>query len=175
MTDKLVIRETTAGDVVQVLALYPQAFPEEELRPVVTDLLKEGTDVLSLAGFDGKVLVAHVVFTACGTAGENRGAALLAPLGVKPSHQQQGLGSSLVRAGLQQLEDQGIRQVFVLGDPAYYQRFGFLPERQVLTPYPIPENWADAWQSMLLAGGKRMAAGCLSVLDPWMEPTLWAP
>lgn len=175
MTDKLVIRETTAGDVVQVQALYPLAFPEEELRPVVTALLKECTDVLSLAGFDGKALVGHVVFTACGTAGENRNAALLAPLGVKPSYQQRGLGTSLVRAGLEQLEKRRVRQVFVLGDPAYYRRFGFLPERQVLTPYPIPENWADAWQSMLLAGGKRMAAGRPSVLEPWMDPALWAP
>ena len=68
-----------------------------------------------------------------------------------------------------------VRQVFVLGDPAYYRRFGFLPERQVLTPFPIPEHLADAWQSMLPAGGKRMAAGRLSVLEPWMEPALWAP
>ena len=169
------IRETATGDVEQVLALYPQAFPEEELRPVVTALLKTGADVLSLAGFDAQELVAHVLFTPCGTHGEDRGAALLAPLGVRPSSQRQGVGTSLVRAGLERLEKMEIRQVFVLGDPAYYQRFGFLPERQVLTPYPIPDDWADAWQSMLLPGGKPLAAGRLSVLEPWMEPALWGP
>jgi len=60
---------------------------------------------------------------------------------VIPLLQRQGLGNSLVRAGLERLEQRRIKQVFVLGDPAYYQRFGFSPERQGLTPYPIPEEW----------------------------------
>jgi putative acetyltransferase len=92
-----------------------------------------------------------------------------------PSLQRQGLGTSLVRAGLERLEKIGIKQVFVLGDPAYYQRFGFSPERQVLAPYTIPEEWADAWQSIPLAAGALLAAGRLSLPEPWMEPALWGP
>ena len=174
MTDKLAIRETTAEDVEQILSLYPLAFPEEELRPVVAALLNEDTGVVSLAGFDGDALIAHVLFSGCGTEA-NQGGALLAPLGVKPSHQRQGVGSSLVRAGIERLRKLDIRQVFVLGDPGYYRRFGFRPERRVLTPYPIPEDWADAWQSMVLGGRPRLAAGRLLVLKPWMEAVLWAP
>jgi putative acetyltransferase len=175
VTDNLVIRETTSGDIAQVLALYPQAFPEEELRPVVSALLEKGSDVLSLAGFDGDALVAHVLFTACGTEERDRTGVLLGPLCVMPSLQRQGLGTSLVRAGLERLEKIGIKQVFVLGDPAYYQRFGFSPERQVLAPYPIPEEWADAWQSIPLAARALLAAGRLSLPEPWMEPALWGP
>ena len=175
MTSKLAIRETTPGDIVQVLALYPQAFPEEELRPVVLTLLKEGPEVLSLAAFDGNALVAHVLFTICGTEEWDRTGALLAPLGVTPLRQRQGLGSSLVLAGLERLEKRGIKQVFVLGDPAYYQRFGFLPERQVLAPYPIPEEWVHAWRSMPLSAGEPLAAGWLLLPEPWMEPALWGP
>lgn len=175
MTTRPVIRETTSEDTAQVLALYPQAFPEEELRPVVLALLEKQPDVLSLAGFDGDALVAHVLFTSCGTEQPDRTGALLGPLGVMPSLQRQGLGSSLVRAGLERLEKTGIRHVLVLGDPAYYQRFGFLPERQVLTPYPIPEEWADAWQSISLAARAPLAAGRLSLPEPWMEPALWGP
>ena len=125
MTKKWIIRKTKSGDIAQVLNLYPPAFPEEELRPVVLALLKDGSDVLSLAGFDGDALVAHVLFSICETEELDRTGALLAPLGVMPSLQRQGLGSSLVRAGLELLEKRGIKQVFVLGDPAYYQRFGF--------------------------------------------------
>jgi len=169
------IRETTSGDIAQVLALYPLAFPEEELRPVVLALLKGRSDVLSLAEFDGNALVAHVLFTICETEGLDRTGALLAPLGVVPSHQRRGVGSSLVHAGLERLEKRGIRQVFVLGDPAYYQRFGFSPERQVLAPYAIPEEWADAWQSMLLATQAPLAPGRLSLPEPWMNPALWKP
>ena len=173
MANKLAIRETTSGDIAQVLALYPQAFPEEELRPVVSTLLEEGPEVLSLAWFDGNALVGHVLFTICGTEERDQTGALLAPLGVLPLLQRQGLGCSLVRAGLERLQKRGIKQVFVLGDPAYYRRFGFSPERQVLAPYPIPEEWADAWQSMPLAARAPLAAGRLLLPEPWMEPALW--
>lgn len=161
MTNQLVIRETTSGDITQVLALYPQVFPEEELRPVMSALLAEGPEVLSLAGFDGDALVAHVLFTICGAEEQDLTGALLGPLGVIPSHQRQRLGNLIARDGLERLEKRGVKQVFVLGDPAYYQRFGFSPERQVLGPYPNPEEWADAWQSMPLAARAPLAAGRL--------------
>lgn len=175
MTNSLVIRETASEDIAQILALYPRAFPEEELRPVVSALLEHGRKVLSLAGFDEDALVAHVLFTICGTQDQDRSGALLGPLGVMPSHQRQGVGSALVHAGLERLERMEIRQVFVLGDPVYYQRFAFAPERQVLTPYPISEEWVDAWQSMPLKARAPLVAGRLLLPEPWMEPALWGP
>ena len=57
VTSELVIRETSLGDIAQVLALYSQAFPREELRPVVSALLKEGAKVLSLAVSNGEALM----------------------------------------------------------------------------------------------------------------------
>ena len=173
--ESIAIRETVSGDAEQVLALYPQAFPEEELRPVVSALLGLGPEVLSLAGFDGAQVVGHVLFTLCGAQGQGRTGALLAPLGVLPSYQRRGLGTSLVRAGLDRLAARGVAQVFVLGDPAYYGRFGFAPERGVMAPYPLPEDWAGAWQSLRLAGRAPLAAGRLIVPAPWMEPALWGP
>ena len=175
VTRQSVIRKTTPKDFAQVLALYPKTFPKEELRPVVSALLEEEAGVLSLAAFDEDALVAHVLFTICWTKGSDRTGALLAPLGVTPSHQRQGLGYSLVRAGLEQLEKKGVKQVFVLGDPAYYQRFGFSPEKQVLAPYPIAEEWAEAWQSLLLAAREPLDDGQLSLPEPWMDPALWGP
>ena len=174
MKNRIVIRETTPQEVSQVLALYPLAFPEEELRPVVSALLESVPYILSLAAFDGDTLAAHVLFTICGTEGKDRTGALLAPLGVIPSHQKQGLGTSLVEAGLERLEKTGIHQVFVLGDPAYYKRFGFGQERQVLAPYPISKEWAQAWQSMPLGKRAPLIAGKLVLPKPWMEPALWA-
>lgn len=175
MSNKLMIRKTVSADFTQVLALYPQAFPEDDLRPVVSALLEDESDILSLAAFEGNALVGHVVFTICGTEEGDRTGALLAPLGVLPLLQRQGLGNSLVRTGLQRLENSWIKQVFVLGDPAYYRRFDFSPERRVLPPYPIPEQWADAWQSVPLATRAPLAAGRLLLPEPWMEPALWAP
>ncbi len=169
------IRETTAEDIPRVLALYPLAFPDEELRPIVSALLEGTSELLSLAECVGEELIAHVLFTLCGTEERDRTGALLAPLGVLPRLQRQGLGTALVRAGLERLKKMGTRQVFVLGDPAYYQRFGFAPERRVLPPYPIPEEWANAWQSMALGTSAPLPAGRLLLPSPWMDPALWGP
>jgi putative acetyltransferase len=49
----------------------------------------------------------------------------LAPVGVLPEFQRQGVGSALIRDGLARMTDRAKRLVFVLGDPAYYGRFGF--------------------------------------------------
>ena len=174
MTDKLIIRRTIAEELAQILALYPLAFPDEELRPVVSRLIEGEAQVLSLATFKGEALVAHVLFTIFGSEEDKGAGALLAPLGVVPDHQGQGVGNALVKDGLKRLGAMGVRQVFVFGDPAYYGRFGFKTERQVLTPYPLSEEYGDdAWQSMPLAGRAPLAAGRMSLPEPWMEPALW--
>ena len=51
----------------------------------------------------------------------------LAPLAVLPEYQKQGVGSALVRAGLEVCRGIGAQLVFVLGHPDYYPRFGFQP------------------------------------------------
>ena len=52
----------------------------------------------------------------------------LAPVAVHPSFQKQGIGSALIREGLDRAKKDRWRCVFVLGDPAYYGRFGFRVE-----------------------------------------------
>lgn len=51
---------------------------------------------------------------------------LLAPLSVLPEHQRRGVGAALVEAGFARARGLGYRAVFLLGDPAYYHRFGFV-------------------------------------------------
>ncbi|OYT18536.1 MAG: hypothetical protein CCU26_16370 [Nitrospira sp. UW-LDO-01] len=51
----------------------------------------------------------------------------LGPLAVAPEHQRSGIGSALVRAGLEQCKHLSFEAVVVLGNPAYYRRFGFTP------------------------------------------------
>jgi hypothetical protein len=43
-----------------------------------------------------------------------------------------------------------VGKVLVLGDPAYYGRFGFAKETAIQPPYPLPEAWDGAWQSLVL-------------------------
>ena len=175
MIDRLDIRESLPGDLVAIETLYPEVFPEEDLLPLVRDLLRAAPRVLSLVGIAGASLAGHVVFTTCGTTAEPDKAALLGPLAVAPAWQRQGIGTAIVRAGLQRLEDAGAAQVYVLGDPAYYGRLGFGPEAGVAPPYPLPAEWRGAWQSMSLGGAGPPRRGQLSVPPPWRQARLWAP
>ena len=157
----------------RIIALYPAIFPEEDLRPLVTSLLNGDARILSLAAFDGGEPVAHILFTLFEGSGGT--GALLGPLGVLPRAQRRGLGSALIADGMARLGTGDVDQVFVLGDPAYYSRAGFQPERAVMPPYPMPEKWRDAWQSRKIEGRTALAPGRCTLPDPWMNRALWLP
>jgi putative acetyltransferase len=55
------------------------------------------------------------------------GVRVLSPLAVTPERQGHGIGSALVRRGLEVLADRGVPLVFLEGDPGYYSRFSFAP------------------------------------------------
>ena len=61
----------------------------------------------------------------------------LGPIGVRPDRQGQGIGSALVRAGLEEAARRGETVVIVLGDPSFYRRFGFEPgvDRGLRNPF----------------------------------------
>lgn len=166
------IRQSTSDDVAGILALYPQAFPEEDLVPVVTALLEDPPIRMSLIATIDEEIVGNVIYTTCSVEGEDARIALLAPLAVSPGFQRQGIGSKLVHDGLHRLGEADFDLVCVLGDPAYYGRLGFVPERRVGTPFPLPPEWADAWQSRPL--GDLAIAGNLLVPAQWQRPELWS-
>ncbi|MGB0631159.1 MAG: GNAT family N-acetyltransferase [Alphaproteobacteria bacterium] len=170
------IRETHAADLPRIEALYDLAFPDEELMPLVRQLLGGENDVLSLVALDGDRLVGHVAFTICRIEGADGAIAMLAPLAVAPAYQRRGIGSALVDEAFRRLRSGGILRVQVLGDPAYYGRFGFAPDDRVTTPYPLPAEWRTAWQYIDLsdgAGEDEVMSGRLSVPPVWQEEALW--
>jgi putative acetyltransferase len=73
------------------------------------------------------------------------------------------------------MKDEGARIACVLGDPSYYQRFGFRPDSRIEPPFRLPEEWSGAWQSQYLGDEKPRAAGKLEVPAPWMDEALWLP
>ena len=174
MREKLEIREGSPSDLAAIEKLYPDAFPDEDLLPLVRELLQEPPIVLSLVGIIDRSLVGHVIFTTCGVARGTDKVALLGPLAVARAWQRQGIGSAIVHAGLQRLENAGVTQVYVLGDPAYYGRLGFVPEAGVEPPYPLPAEWRGAWQRISLSSAEPPRRGKLSLPKPWLQPSLWA-
>ncbi|MGI9344549.1 MAG: GNAT family N-acetyltransferase [Gammaproteobacteria bacterium] len=175
MAEMLTVRESTRDDIAAIESLYPEAFPDEDLLPVVRDLLADTIVAMSLVGTIDTQVAGHAIFTKCGVTGSSISASLLAPLAVAPRWQRQGIGSELVRAGLRRLGGTGVQRVFVLGDPTYYRRLGFHPENRVEPPYPLPAEWDGAWQSQRLSESAASCEGTLSVPPQWRQPALWAP
>lgn len=167
------IRESRPDDWPGIERLYPEAFPDEDLLPLVAELLRT-PEVASLVGIGDANVIAHAAFTSCGITGSDLKIALLGPAAVLPACQGQGLGSAIIRAGLRLAGKEGTRLICVLGDPGYYHRFGFRPERRVVPPYPIPAEWGEAWQSLGPADID-IPGGELVIPPPWRNAALWAP
>lgn len=175
MTEKLEIRDGVSADFGAIELLYPEAFPDEDLLPLVRDLLPDTEVAVSLVATIDTQIVGHAIFTRCSIDGDSINAALLGPLVVAPARHRQGIGSAIVQAGFRQLEKAGVGRVYVLGDPAYYGRLGFLPDSLVEPPYPLPPDWDGAWQSRSLGETTMPCTGKLSVPPQWLQPSLWSP
>ncbi len=120
---RLVVRSERAGDAAGVRAVHTAAFGQADEADLVEVLRRDGLAVAgTVAEVDGSV-VAHALLGRI-TVGDAPALAL-APVGVLPEYQRRGLGSAVVRAAIEEATLLGERLVVVLGDPAYYARFGF--------------------------------------------------
>jgi putative acetyltransferase len=118
------IREERVEDVDAIRAVNVSAFETDAEAQLVDALRDAGRLTISLvAELDGRV-VGHIAFSPVTAANGARGLGL-APLAVMLLHQKQGVGATLLRAGLAAARAAGAPFVVVLGEPAYYGRFGF--------------------------------------------------
>jgi putative acetyltransferase len=99
---------------------------------------------LSLVAIKDRRVVGHILFSpiAIHTNKEVFSALALAPMAVHPEVQSQGIGSELVRQGLDRCRNQGHSIVVVVGHPKYYPRFGFTAARVkgLEVPFPVPDE-----------------------------------
>lgn len=120
----LKIRPETQTDVAAVRAVNTAAFPTVAEADLVDRLRGRLEPWISLVADAGGV-VGHILFTPVQIGAHT--AMALGPMAVAPERQRSGVGSALVRAGLQACADAGHNLVFVLGHADYYPRFGFKP------------------------------------------------
>jgi putative acetyltransferase len=140
------IRAETPSDHDAVFTLLCRAFGgENEARLIL--FLRSTPDFdpgLSLVADHDGMIAGHILFSpiAIETRDGASPALALAPLAVVPDLQRQGIGEQLVRHGLERCRNRGHGVVVVLGDPAYYTRFGFSPAgaRHIKSPFPAPEK-----------------------------------
>lgn len=128
MSEPIVVRTETPADRAAVLEINRAAFGADGEAVLVERLHADGDVVLGLVAVVDGEPVGHLLFSRLPitwATGETVPAAALGPLAVLPAWQRQGVGSALAREGLRRCGERGIVAVVVLGDPAYYTRFGF--------------------------------------------------
>ncbi len=131
------IRPEAADDREAVGRLLRAAFPTSAEARLVERLCGGGDAVLSLVAVEAGDVVGHVLFSRLRAPAS---ALALAPLAVRADRRRRGIGALLVEAGLDRAKRDGWQGVVVLGDPAYYRRFGFRPESvaDMDSPYAGP-------------------------------------
>jgi putative acetyltransferase len=121
------IRPAQQTDHAMVLAVHREAFRREGEAALVDRLEREGVDRISLVAEVGSRVVGHVLFSEARLALDSQDLVIgaLGPVGVLRDHQRHGIAAALIRRGLELSWERGWPAVIVLGDPAYYERFGF--------------------------------------------------
>ena len=98
------------------------AFGQSAEAQLVDDLRAAGDSVFSLVAVDDGIVTGHVLFSRMRAPFP---ALALGPVAVLPEYRRTGFASRLIRQGIARSEADGWLGIFVLGDPAYYHRFGF--------------------------------------------------
>ena len=130
--DTLTVRHETPSDRELVYEIAVAAFGQDNEARLVEALYEADHVVLSLvAEVEGEV-VGHVLFSpmTVGTETDTNVAICLGPMAVAPSYQNQGIGTRLVEIALAELRSLVSTAVFLVGDAAFYSRFGFRPARE---------------------------------------------
>jgi putative acetyltransferase len=121
------IRPEEPDDAPAVAALNREAFGGDDEPELIERLRADRLVVASLVALEEASLVGHILFSDLAVELDDRPvrAVSLAPMCVRGDRQRQGIGSALVRAGLDAVRNAGYAAVVVLGHPEFYPRFGF--------------------------------------------------
>lgn len=148
---EVAVRPEGPGDEAAIAALVTAAFGRSAEADLIASLRAARALTHSLVAAEAGAALGHLALSPVSVQGAAMpGVLALAPLAVLPERQRQGIGSRLVEAALAAAKAEGAKVVLVLGDPAYYRRFGFRPAGGIgLTPpWPVPP---EAFQAVTLA------------------------
>lgn len=137
------IRAETESDQDAVRELNVAAFEGAAEANLVDGLRKNASPIVSLVAEDNGEVVGHILFSPVSHSDDADLKLMgLAPMAVSPDRQRSGIGSELIKAGLERCSAMGVAAVVVLGHPNYYPRFGFVPSSSVgiASEYDVPEE-----------------------------------
>ncbi|HEY1172046.1 MAG TPA: N-acetyltransferase [Verrucomicrobiae bacterium] len=138
------IRPEKPQDIPEIHRLHVAAFGGPGEARLVDALRAADALTVSLVAEEGGAVIGHIAFSPLEIIvedGTTRGLAL-APVGILPAHQRRGIGSRLIKAGLDEARRLGWEIVIVLGHHDYYPRFGFVTAKPhgILCPFEVPDE-----------------------------------
>lgn len=173
------IRAAGIEDAEDIGTLYLRAFDAAEAGKVAgfaVSLLTGNHPVktISLVAMENNEVAGHIAFSPVlyADTGEHF-AYILAPLAVSPELQKTGIGTSLVRYGLDDISRTGASIVFVYGDPQYYSRFGFETGLAGNFTPPHALQFPEGWQALKLNPAAFPVGGAITCIDSLNDPELW--
>ena len=116
------IRTDSPDNYAAIRKLHLRAFPGSGEADLVDQLRRDGDAVISLVAATDAGIVGHIMFSRMCAPFRALG---LGPVAVLPKWRRKGIAARIIRAGISQAREGGWQGIFVLGEPDYYQRFGF--------------------------------------------------
>lgn len=139
----MLIRTEKKSDRAVVYQINAAAFETRAEAELVEALRACVQPLISLVAEVDSAVVGHILFSPVCVSADSRLRLMgLAPMAAAPAYQRQGIGSALVRAGLERCKAMACSAVVVLGHPTYYPRFGFLPASRfgLCCEYNVPDE-----------------------------------
>jgi len=135
----LAIRPEIPADIATIERLTVAAFAaathtSRTEQFIVNALRRAGALAVSLVAEDDGDVVGHVALSPVRLSSGDTGWYGLGPISVLPERQGLGIGARLMHAALVELRNLGASGCVLLGDPAFYQRFGFQPRPGLVLP-----------------------------------------
>jgi putative acetyltransferase len=163
----IVVRPERSADHGAVDRVHALAFGGRTEADLVARLRAGGKAVVSLVADEAGRVAGHILFSPVGIRGPDAGcdALGLAPMAVRPDRQRRGVGSALVRQGLEACRQLGHSRIVVLGHPGYYPRFGFVPASRfgLRSEYDVPD---EAFMALALSPGAFCGCAGTAVYEP---------
>ena len=174
------IRLAQEADLDSILKVIETAFSDEENKVImnlVQELHQETTSpsIMSLVAEVDNQVIGYVSYSPIYSKSDtNISGYILAPLAVSPEHQKTGVGSNLIKSGIDMLTRDGACVLLVYGDPDYYGRFGFKAEIGLSFVPPYSLQYPFGWTGMMLnetpVPEQPIQFDCVAALS---KPELW--
>lgn len=144
------IRQEKSSDIDEVRRLVEFAFKpvefSDDTEALALDMMREDGDLLlSLVAVENDEILGHIAFSCVKTGDEEGKWCALGPIAVLPKHQKRGVGKRLIEKSLFYLKEQNVKGCVLIGDPNYYNRFGFVSDDSI-TYRDVPSRYVQ-WLS----------------------------